>query len=148
MLVLTRKLQEKIRIGDNITITILRTKGKAVRLGIEAPMEVPVIRGELAFDHGTFTPATAGAPSESDLEEASSCVEPGQRPPLKSSPATPFWELDSRRGLGGNRLPGSEATRISLQRVPREQVGQLADAIQNPGRGPLRAMLDRRSLTA
>jgi carbon storage regulator len=51
MLVLTRKYQEKIRIGDNITITVLRTKGKAVRLGIEAPSNVPVIRGELSFEH-------------------------------------------------------------------------------------------------
>ena len=50
MLVLTRKYQEKVRIGDGITITILRTKGKAVRLGIEAPAEVPVIRGELTFN--------------------------------------------------------------------------------------------------
>ena len=50
MLVLTRKYQEKIRIGDNITITVLRTKGKAVRLGIEAPTNVPVIRGELSFE--------------------------------------------------------------------------------------------------
>jgi carbon storage regulator CsrA len=49
MLVLTRKYQEKIRIGNNITITVLRMKGKAVRLGIEAPTNVPVIRGELAF---------------------------------------------------------------------------------------------------
>src|SRR5918995_3037116 len=50
MLVLTRKYQEKIKIGDNITITVLRTKGKAVRLGIEAPANVPVIRGELKFE--------------------------------------------------------------------------------------------------
>jgi carbon storage regulator len=50
MLVLTRKYQEKIRIGDNITITVLRTKGKAVRLGIEAPANVPVVRGELKFE--------------------------------------------------------------------------------------------------
>src|ERR1041385_3050783 len=50
MLVLTRKYQEKIRIGNNITITVLRTKGKAVRLGIEAPTDVPVIRGELSFE--------------------------------------------------------------------------------------------------
>src|SRR5689334_8217689 len=51
MLVLTRKYQEKIRIGNNITITVLRTKGKAVRLGIEAPSDVPVIRGELSFEN-------------------------------------------------------------------------------------------------
>ena len=47
MLVLTRKPQEKIQIGDNITITIIKTKGKAVRIGIEAPKDVAVLRGEL-----------------------------------------------------------------------------------------------------
>jgi len=50
MLVLTRKQNEKIQIGDQITITILRMKGKAVRLGIEAPSDVNVLRGELVFD--------------------------------------------------------------------------------------------------
>jgi len=47
MLVLTRKLRETIHIGDNVTITILRVKGNAVRVGIEAPREVRVTRGEL-----------------------------------------------------------------------------------------------------
>lgn len=50
MLVLTRKQQEKICIGNGITITVLKMKGKSVRLGIEAPKEVPVIRGELRFE--------------------------------------------------------------------------------------------------
>ena len=48
MLVLTRKPSEQIRIGDNIVITILKTKGKAVKIGIEAPAEIAVLRGELA----------------------------------------------------------------------------------------------------
>jgi carbon storage regulator CsrA len=52
MLVLTRKTQEKIQIGDNITITIVRVKGQAVRVGIEAPQDVRVIRGELAVATG------------------------------------------------------------------------------------------------
>ena len=50
MLVLTRKQNEKIRIGDSITITVLRMKGKSIRLGIEAPHSVNVLRGELAFE--------------------------------------------------------------------------------------------------
>ena len=50
MLVLTRKTDEKIRIGDDIVITVLRTKGKAVRLGIEAPSHMRVLRGEIAFE--------------------------------------------------------------------------------------------------
>jgi carbon storage regulator CsrA len=47
MLVLTRKLQERICIGENITVTVLRVKGQQVRIGIEAPRDVRVIRGEL-----------------------------------------------------------------------------------------------------
>jgi carbon storage regulator len=50
MLVLTRKQNEKVRIGNEITITVLRTKGKAVRLGIEAPAHINVLRGELVFE--------------------------------------------------------------------------------------------------
>ena len=47
MLVLTRKPQETICIGDEITISILRVKGRAVRVGIEAPGNIRVVRGEL-----------------------------------------------------------------------------------------------------
>jgi carbon storage regulator len=47
MLVLSRKLQEQIRIGDDVTITILRIKGNTVRIGIEAPRTKRVIRAEL-----------------------------------------------------------------------------------------------------
>ena len=47
MLVLTRKLQQQIKIGDQITVTILRVKGHTVRIGIEAPRDVRVVRGEL-----------------------------------------------------------------------------------------------------
>jgi carbon storage regulator CsrA len=50
MLVLTRKQSETIQIGDSITITVLRMKGKSVRLGIQAPHDLNVIRGELAFE--------------------------------------------------------------------------------------------------
>ncbi len=47
MLVLTRKLQQQIKIGDQITVTILKVKGNTVRVGITAPREVRVVRGEL-----------------------------------------------------------------------------------------------------
>ena len=47
MLVLTRKVQEVIKVGDNITITIIRVKGQSVRVGIEAPQDVKVLRAEL-----------------------------------------------------------------------------------------------------
>lgn len=47
MLVLSRKLNQSIQIGENISITIVRVKGNVVQLGIEAPREVPVVRAEL-----------------------------------------------------------------------------------------------------
>ena len=48
MLVLTRKANEQILIGDDIKITLVRVRGNSVRVGIEAPREVRVVRGELA----------------------------------------------------------------------------------------------------
>lgn len=47
MLVLCRKLHESILIQDNIRITITSISGGQVRLGIEAPREIPVVREEL-----------------------------------------------------------------------------------------------------
>lgn len=52
MLVLTRKLMEKLYIGDEICITVVRLEGGQVRLGIDAPRHIPVVRAELApLDH-------------------------------------------------------------------------------------------------
>jgi carbon storage regulator len=47
MLVLSRKKDEKIVIGDNITIMVIEIRGDKVRLGIEAPREVTVHRQEV-----------------------------------------------------------------------------------------------------
>ena len=47
MLVLSRKESEKINIGNGIVITVTKIKGSSVRLGIEAPEDVHIRRGEL-----------------------------------------------------------------------------------------------------
>jgi len=47
MLVLTRKRNQQIVIGDHVHVTVLDIQGGRVRLGIEAPIEVPVHRKEL-----------------------------------------------------------------------------------------------------
>lgn len=47
MLVLTRKLNETIKIGDNIEITVVGISGDNVRIGIEAPREVKILRSEV-----------------------------------------------------------------------------------------------------
>ena len=47
MLVLSRKERERIRVGDSIIVTIVRVSGDKVRIGIEAPPDVIVLRDEL-----------------------------------------------------------------------------------------------------
>ena len=47
MLVLSRKERERIRLGDSIVVTIVRVSGDRVRLGIEAPADMLVLREEL-----------------------------------------------------------------------------------------------------
>lgn len=47
MLVLSRKAGERILIGENITVTVVKLTSGGVRLGIEAPAEMPIIREEL-----------------------------------------------------------------------------------------------------
>lgn len=75
MLVLSRKLQEQIQIGDEITITVLRVKGNAVRIGIEAPRSVKVIRGELPVNRET----------EETSEDATKLAGPSQDQPSASA---------------------------------------------------------------
>lgn len=50
MLVVSRKIGERILIGDKIAITVVKVSGGAVRLGVEAPAELAVMREELAIE--------------------------------------------------------------------------------------------------
>lgn len=47
MLILTRRIGESVNIGDNIQITILGVRGNQVRIGVDAPQDVPVHREEI-----------------------------------------------------------------------------------------------------
>lgn len=47
MLVLSRKQNERIRVGDSVVVTIVRVSGDKVRIGIEAPPSMRVLRDEL-----------------------------------------------------------------------------------------------------
>ena len=47
MLALTRKVGERIVIGDNIVLTVVDIKGDSIRLGIDAPREIKIYRGEI-----------------------------------------------------------------------------------------------------
>ena len=86
MLVLTRKLMEKLYIGDDICVTVVRLEGGQVRLGIEAPREVAVVRAELVPER---TSARPNSPIRPPM---------GIRTDLRSRPA-------GAHGIG-NRRPG------------------------------------------
>ncbi len=47
MLILSRKVNEKIKIGEDITLTILEVRGDQVKIGVEAPKDVKVFRQEV-----------------------------------------------------------------------------------------------------
>ncbi len=47
MLILTRRVDERIFIGDNITLSVLEIEGNRVRLGLDAPKEVAILREEV-----------------------------------------------------------------------------------------------------
>lgn len=79
MLVLTRKKNTSIRIGDQIVIHVIRTGGGSVRLGIEAPGHLRVVRGELALrldapqeeaNHSDLVSPTAAAEDEAESMHA------------------------------------------------------------------------------
>ena len=67
MLVLSRKVGERIQLGDKITVTLVKIQGNSVRLGIEAPPNMAVVREELtkrATDDSisvSVVPETAGS---------------------------------------------------------------------------------------
>ena len=127
MLVLTRKYQDKIRIGDNITITVLRTKGKAVRLGIEAPTNVPVIRGELSFEH-----------ESEDAAEATETVSFEKSEPVKRLACAGGGMAAATRWATERDCE----TKVTLNRVPRSKVVGLLPKLVS-GDAPLRAMMDQ-----
>lgn len=65
MLVLSRKETERIRVGDSIVVTVVRVAGDKVRLGIDAPADMLVLRDELE-QHPPAPPRPTG-PTEVEL---------------------------------------------------------------------------------
>ena len=109
MLVLTRKLQQQIKIGDQITVTILKVKGSTVRIGVQAPKDVRVIRGELPknTEHATSEmdvclelpalEAVAAATSDAEPGEIAEAPAPAPAPPAAH---LPLRRLKKRHGAG------------------------------------------------
>jgi carbon storage regulator len=71
MLTLTRKVGQKIRIGDEIEIVVREIRGRQVRLGISAPAELPVYREELYLQIAQEA-AAEGAPPATEADDKAS----------------------------------------------------------------------------
>ncbi len=83
MLVLSRKPNQKIQIGSDITITVVKVRGNVIRLGIDAPREMKVIRAELDLRIDEAIVAGLMPADESSSSEATegSNEDPGPRQP-------------------------------------------------------------------
>ncbi len=66
MLVLTRRVGQRIKIGDDVEVTVLQISGDQVRLGIEAPREVKVYRTEILEQIAEANILAAKSASESE----------------------------------------------------------------------------------
>ncbi len=69
MLVLTRKTNQSIMIGDDIELTVLRVIGEKVRLGIQAPRDVPILRKELYVAIKSEPESDGGGDAEATLRQ-------------------------------------------------------------------------------
>ena len=69
MLVLTRKRNESIVIGDDIEVTVLSAAGEKVRMGIQAPRDIPVFRKEVYLEIQQQR-LEAGSSAREEVEEA------------------------------------------------------------------------------
>jgi carbon storage regulator len=66
MLALTRKAGERIVIGDNVVITIVDIKGDNIRIGIDAPRDVKIYRGEI-YDSIVQENQQAAVPAKAEI---------------------------------------------------------------------------------
>lgn len=115
MLVLTRKKQERIQIGNDITITILRIQGRTVRVGIEAPRDIRVVRSELNFFD---EPATE---TEETAEEQQ-----------QEQPAKPRVRGTLQDRLGQSREMRMSTSRGDQQGGCRNQLSSGSDRLRHP----------------
>lgn len=69
MLILSRKVDQKIKIGDEITITVIGINGDQVKIGVEAPKNVKVFRQEVFEAIQEENKAASNQPSEEQLSK-------------------------------------------------------------------------------
>ena len=115
MLVLSRKQNQEIHIGDQVKITVLKVKGNTVRLGIEAPRSVRVVRGEL--------------PPRETVKQMTVMVtdtKTGKVTEQWSGPSAATQSMPSRLGLNDPSAMGDQDVRSEVNRLR-----QIVDHVKN-----------------
>jgi carbon storage regulator CsrA len=124
MLVLSRKSRQQIRIGEDITVTILLVKGQVVRVGIEAPRDVRVLRAELPVFDEPVQPKRAARAAKRKTVKLSSDDGLAQRPTVenrrqdgacRTSPG--LLELRRRGSLASLTRPAHRAGPTALRPI-------------------------------
>lgn len=88
MLILTRRIGESIRIGDDVVVTIFEVRGDSVRIGIDAPKSVQVHRQEV-YDELKLANAAASSPDDAVLGALLEAVDATDVAKTDSSGTTP-----------------------------------------------------------
>lgn len=137
MLVLTRKTDETIKIGEDVEITVIRVRGNSVRIGIKAPKEIRVTRGELdSKPRRPISDASIKTDQPPEHRDPISTVE-------TQSPERPLAKRDNDKMKRVNRIAaysdnqGKAPSRIIMGRTIRDPQqpllarGPLSDFLQN-----------------
>ena len=104
MLVLTRKREQTVQIGRHVTVTILRVKGGVVRIGIQAPLDVKILRGELSAlppSHGQHEAAATSGGRSSQATPHPGCGLPRHASGSEAADAGDAASTDPPPGLTG-----------------------------------------------
>jgi carbon storage regulator len=78
MLILSRKVGERIRIGDAIEVVVQRVCGERVTLGLAAPQEIKILRGELE-DYGDREPVAVEVRNDAQVRRTTAAAFPARR---------------------------------------------------------------------
>ena len=101
MLVLTRKHNETLHIGDDIVITIVRARGSSIRIGIEAPKNVTIQRGELVGQPAKQVAAPESLPVIKHIGDAAPSAKKIEH---SKKPATAGQPVQSKTAAGSGPL--------------------------------------------
>lgn len=133
MLVLSRKSNQEIMIGDDIQITVLQVKGNTIRLGIQAPSDVRIMRGEIADTSPNSKPAAGSIQKKLGLPGSSKAADDKKSAAKSSDMRLP---LTVRFGKGNGEVDG---------RV--EKIEENSDVSNPPPAGPIRPGIQMRDKT-